>query len=74
MRSGPRPRDDPEEIIRRIADFRSSEKSDPHILRAANRQQSAAAPCDEKATPTQRLMALTDQSSAFNSIRLSEHP
>jgi hypothetical protein len=47
--------DDPEEIIRRIADFRSSEKSDPLYyarLTVSKAQQHLAA---EKATPTQPM-------------------
>jgi hypothetical protein len=47
--------DDPEEIIRRIADFRSSEKSDPLYyarLTVSKAQQHLAT---EKATPTQPM-------------------
>ena len=51
--------DDPEEIIRRIADFRSSEKR-PAVLRAANRQQSAAAPCDGKKSAVNQMLSIPD--------------
>jgi len=68
--------DDPEEIFRRIADFRSSEKSDPLYYARSNRHSKAQQHlCDGKVQlPTQPRTALTDQSSAFNSICLAEHP